>query len=96
MSNINGEITATGRGNIAPNTINIVRLAILAKKDINKFFTLFNEKIELAKNQLLHRYDVLKKLKVADLPFAAGQGLMVGSEGLKENDSIEPILKQGT
>jgi ribonucleoside-triphosphate reductase len=96
MSNVNGKQGSEGRGNIAPNTINIVRLAITAKKDINKFFTLFDEKIDLAKRQLLHRYDVLKKLKAVDLPFAAGQRLMVGSEKLKPNDSIEPILKQGT
>ena len=44
----------------------------------------------------MHRYDVLKKLKVKDLPFVAGQGLMRGSEGLNQEDSIEPVLKQGT
>ena len=30
----------------------------------------------------MHRYNVLKKLRVKDLPFVAGQGLMKGSEGL--------------
>jgi ribonucleoside-triphosphate reductase class III catalytic subunit (EC 1.17.4.2) len=44
----------------------------------------------------MHRYSVLKKLRVKDLPFVAGQGLMKGSEGLSAEDSIEPILKQGT
>ena len=33
---------------------------------------------------------------VKDLPFVAGQGLMRGAEGLEAEDSIEPILKQGT
>lgn len=50
----------------------------------------------MSRKSLLHRYDVLKKLKVKDLPFVAGQGLMLGSEGLQPNDSIEPILKNGT
>ena len=45
---------------------------------------------------MLHRYSILKKLKVKDLPFVAGQGLMRGSEDLMPDDSIEPILKQGT
>ena len=63
---------------------------------IKTFFELFDEKIYIARESLLHRYDVLKKLKVKDLPFVAGQGLMKGSENLKPNDSIEPILKQGT
>ena len=44
----------------------------------------------------MHRYDVLKNLRVKDLPFVAGQGLMKGSEDLGPDDSIEPILKQGT
>ncbi|ETJ29010.1 Anaerobic ribonucleoside-triphosphate reductase, partial [human gut metagenome] len=53
-------------------------------------------RIKLAKESLIHRYNVLKNLKVKDLPFVAGQGLMKGSEGLCPDDSIEPILKQGT
>ena len=36
----------------------------------------------------------LKKLRVKDLPFVAGQGLMKGSEGLEPDDSIEPILNK--
>ncbi|MCJ7689744.1 MAG: hypothetical protein MUO60_10570 [Clostridiaceae bacterium] len=31
-----------------------------------------------------------------NLPFVAGQGLMLGSEGLTQADSIEPILKKGS
>ena len=96
MKNVNGKPGVEGRGNIAPTTINLPRLALRAKGDVAKFFELFNEKIELAKESLLNRYEVLAKLKVKDLPFVAGQNLIKGSEGLKENDSIEPILKQGT
>jgi len=95
-SNINGEPGTKGRGNIAPTTINLPRLGLVAKKDINKFFKLLDNKLELAKDSLMHRYDVLKRLRVKDLPFVAGQGLMKGSENLSPDDSIEPILKQGT
>lgn len=96
MSNINGEPGNVGRGNIAPVTINIVRLAILAKNNISKFFSSFDDMIELCREQLLHRYDTLKNLKVSDLPFVAGQHIMIGSENLEPDDSIEPILIQGT
>ena len=96
MSNINGEPGTKGRGNIAPTTINLPRLGILADSDINKFFELLQEKLELSRESLLHRYNVLKMLKVKDLPFVAGQGLMKGAEGLSPDDSIEPILKQGS
>lgn len=95
-SNINGDEGPEGRGNIAPTTINLPRIGILAKQDLTKFFTLLDSKLELVREALLHRYNVLKNLKVKDLPFVAGQGLMKGSEGLNPEDSIEPILKQGS
>lgn len=95
-SNINGEPGAKGRGNIAPTTINLPRVAILAKGDLDKFFTLLDGRLALAKDSLLDRYNTLKKLRVKDLPFVAGQGLMKGSENLEPEDSIESILKQGT
>lgn len=96
MKNVNGEPGCSGRGNIAPTTINLPRIGIQAKGDIDRFFDIFENRINLAKESLLNRYDVLKKLKVRDLPFVAGQHLMKGSEGLSQEDSIEPILKQGT
>lgn len=95
-SNVNGEEGPAGRGNIAPTTLNLPRIGILAHGDIDRFFTLLNEKLTLAKESLLHRYSVLKNLRVKDLPFVAGQGMMKGTEGLDPNDSIEPILKMGT
>ena len=96
MKNVNGEPGCKGRGNIAPITINLPRIGIEANKDINKFFEILQNRLTLAKEALLHRYSILKNLKVKDLPFVAGQGLMRGSEDLMPDDSIEPILKQGT
>lgn len=96
MKNVNGEPGCKGRGNIAPVTINLPRIGIQAKGNIDDFFSMFNERIEFAKESLLHRYNVLKKLRVKDLPFVVGQHLMKGSENLQQDDSIEPILKQGT
>ena len=100
LANINAKDKSqegpSGRGNIAPVSINLVRLGIEAKGDWNKFFKSLGVIMDMCKRQLMHRYDTLKKLKVRDLPFVAGQGLMVGSEGLSPDDSIEPILKHGT
>ena len=95
-SNVNGEPGTKGRGNIAPATINLPRIGIVAKGDIDKFFSILDSRLEMTKDALLNRYGVLKNLRVKDLPFVAGQGLMKGSEGLAPEDSIEPILKQGT
>ena len=96
MKNVNGEPGCKGRGNIAPTTINLPRIGIQAKGSVEKFFELLDERMALAKESLMHRYGVLKNLRVKDLPFVAGQGLMKGAEGLSPDDSIEPILKQGT
>ncbi|MHC1720206.1 MAG: anaerobic ribonucleoside-triphosphate reductase [Clostridiaceae bacterium] len=95
-SNVNGEPGTKGRGNIAPATINLPRIGIIAKGDEDKFFEILDQRLELTREALMNRYDVLKRLRVKDLPFVAGQGLMKGSEGLSPEDSIEPILKQGT
>ena len=95
-SNVNGEPGTKGRGNIAPATINLPRIGIVSKGDPDKFFKILDTRLEMTKDALLNRYDVLKKLRVKDLPFVAGQGLMKGSENLLPEDSIEPILKQGT
>jgi anaerobic ribonucleoside-triphosphate reductase len=96
MSNVNGEIGPKSRGNNSPHTMNLPRLGIRSKKDINKFFELLDETLLLARESILYRHEILKKLRVKDIPFIAGQHLIKGSEGLQPNDSIEPILLQGT
>ncbi len=95
-SNVNGDPGTKGRGNIAPATINLPRIGLMAKGDIDKFFSLLDDRLDIAHEALMHRYGILKKLRVKDLPFVAGQGLMKGSENLSLDDSIDPILKQGT
>lgn len=96
MSNINGEPGVEGRGNNAPGTINLVRLGILADHNVDTFFKLLDDRINLCVDILMHRYSILKKLKVKDLPFVIGQHLMVGSENLNANDSIDPVMQNGT
>ncbi|MCF0228059.1 MAG: anaerobic ribonucleoside-triphosphate reductase, partial [Malacoplasma sp.] len=96
LPDVNGVPRVEGRGNNAPTTINLVRLGILAKGNIDKFFELFDQRIDEAVEILLHRHEVLKKLKAKDLPFVVGQHLMAGSENLKKDDSIEEVMKHGT
>ena len=95
-SNVNGPEGPSKRGNNAPTTINLPRIGIFAKGNLDTFWKLLDERLELAKASLLHRYQVLKRLKMKDLPFVVGQGLMLGSEGLGPNDSIDPVLKNGS
>lgn len=91
-----GEATADGRGNLSFTTLNLPRLAIKAQKDLSKFYQYLAEIIDLAAEQLQHRYRVQAKLKVRDMPFLMGQNLYIDSDGLKDNDYIEPAIKHGT
>ena len=95
-ANINGPEGPNRRGNNAPTTINLPRIALEANGNLEAFWVLLDTRLQLAKESLLHRYEVLKRLKVKDLPFVVGEGLMLGSEGLRPNDSIDPVLKNGT
>ncbi|NPV29712.1 MAG: anaerobic ribonucleoside-triphosphate reductase [Firmicutes bacterium] len=96
MDNRRGPAVTTGRGNLSFTTINLPRLAIKAERSLKAFYRLLDEVMELAVNQLFHRFKVQCKLKVKDLPFVMGQGLYLGSEGLKQEDSIEPAIINGT
>ncbi|MCX7695172.1 MAG: anaerobic ribonucleoside-triphosphate reductase [Caloramator sp.] len=97
IQNRNGLEISAGRGNIAPVTINLPRLALKAGYgNIDGFFKEFDNILELCKEQLLHRFNILAKLKVKDLPFLMGQKLYMGSENLKDDDEILEAIKNGT
>ncbi len=96
MANRRGPEVTTGRGNLSFTTINLPRLGIRAERNLPVFYRLLEETVELVVNQLYHRFKVQCKLKVKDLPFVMGQGLYLGSEGLKPEDSIEPAIANGT
>jgi len=96
MANRRGPEVTTGRGNLSFTTINLPRLGVRAERNLPVFYRLLEETVELVVNQLYHRFKVQCKLKVKDLPFVMGQGLYLGSEGLKPEDSIELAIVNGT
>ena len=96
IANRLGPAVTDGRGNLSFTTLNLPRLAIKAQYDIPKFYQELDAMLELAGEQLHHRYDVQAKLKVRDMPFLMGQNLYLGAENLQANDSIEPAIKHGT
>lgn len=86
----------TGRGNLSFTSINLPRLAIEAKGDVNKFFESLDEMMELVINQLLQRFKIQASKKVRNYPFLMGQGVWIDSEKLGPNDEVGEILKHGT
>ncbi|MCV3478154.1 anaerobic ribonucleoside triphosphate reductase [Campylobacter lari] len=98
MANVydeNKEITS-GRGNLSFTSINLVRLAIEAKGNLELFYSLLKEKLELVYEQLLHRYKIQSLKKVKNFPFLMGEGVWIDSDTLKENDSVEKVIAHGT
>lgn len=97
IANRNGEEISAGRGNIAPVTINLPRVALKAGEgNLEGFYSELDKILELSKNQLLHRFETIANLKVKDLPFLMGQNIYMGSEKLKDNDTIREAIKNGT
>jgi len=85
-----------GRGNLSFTSVNLPRIAIRSKGDIDWFFEELDRKIDLCIEQLLERFEIQKKKKVYNYPFLMGQGVWIGSEKLKANDEVGEVLKHGT
>ena len=93
----------TGRGNLSFTSINLVRLGIKygivngnKEADMDGFYKELGETLELVKDQLLQRFEIQCSKKVYNFPFLLGQGVWIGSKGLKPNDNIKRLLKNGT
>ena len=86
----------TQRGNLSFTSINLPRLGILANKDMNKFYEMLDEKLNLVADQLMDRYKIQAKKRVKNYPFLMGQGVWLDSEKLDYEDEIGEILKHGT
>jgi ribonucleoside-triphosphate reductase len=85
-----------GRGNLSFTSINLPRLAIKAKGDIDIFFDGLDHMIDTAIGQLNERYKIQCLKKVKNFPFLMGQGVWIDSKGLKPDDTVEEVLKHGT
>ena len=96
LAQLDGTGRVTNRGNIAFTTINLPRLGILADHNIEKFYELFDNMIQDAKNELLERVKFLCTKKVLNFPFLVGQNVYLGSEDLGWEDTIEKVLRNGT
>ncbi|MEG1512487.1 MAG: anaerobic ribonucleoside triphosphate reductase [Raoultibacter sp.] len=88
--------TTPGRGNLSFTSINLPRLAIRSKGDIDLFFDLLDSKLALVVGQLDERFEIQCRKKVYNAPFLMGQGVWVDSEKLGPEDEQREVLKHGT
>jgi anaerobic ribonucleoside-triphosphate reductase len=84
------------RGNLSFTSINLPRIAIKAKGDINWFFEELDRKIDLIIEQLMDRFEIQGKKKVKNYPFLMGNGVWLDSENLGPEDTVREVLKHGT
>lgn len=88
--------TTSGRGNLSFTSINLPRIAIESKGDIEKFYSTLDKRMELVFRQLMNRFKIQCSKTVKNYPFLMGQGVWIDSDKLGENDSVEEVLKHGT
>ncbi len=85
-----------GRGNLSFTSINLPRLAIEAKGDVDAFFKGLDNSIDLCIGQLEERMKIQSMKKVKNFPFLMGQGVWIDSDKLSADDTIEEVIKHGT
>ena len=89
------EVTC-GRGNLSFTSINLPRLALLAKGDLDVFYSELDSLTELVIRQLLHRFKIQCAKKGRNYPFLMGQRVWIDSEKIGPDDEIAEVLKHGT
>lgn len=96
-----GPKTSIGRGNLSFTTVNLVRIAIecMAIQDreerIDMFFKKLDSILEIAAAQLNDRFNFQKTALAKQFPLLMTK-LWTGGEKLGPNDTIEPVINQGT
>ena len=96
-----GEKTSVGRGNLSFSTINIVRIAIeqmaiqSQEERIERFFKHLDEVLDITARQLHDRFLFQKTALAKQFPLLMSR-LWNGADRLGPNDTIEPVINQGT
>ncbi len=84
------------RGNLSFTSINLPRIAIKSKGDLDIFFDELDRKMDLCVDQLLERFEIQARKHVYNFPFLMGQGVWLDSEKLAWTDEVREVLKHGT
>ncbi len=96
MSNVNGPEQSGSRGNFAFVTINLPKLALESKGDLDEFFRLYDKYITVCHDYLLFRLKTIEEKRVYNFPFLMGQGVWLDSDKLKPTDKIKDVLKHAS
>ena len=96
-----GPKTSIGRGNLSFTTVNLVRIALECmsiqdkEERIRMFFKKLDDILEIAATQLNDRFNFQKTALAKQFPLLMSK-LWTGGEHLGPDDTIEPVINQGT
>lgn len=80
-----------GRGNVGVQTINLPYIAILSNGNIDEFWKILDEKLDLCKRMGILRYDKFKGVKANVAPILWQHGVFAR---LNPEDEVLPIIKK--
>lgn len=90
--NDEGEYVFNGRFNMGVVSLNLPQMGILANGDMEKFWSIFDKRLDLAKKALMFRYDLLKDATSDVSPIHWQYGAIAR---LDKGEKIGPLLKDG-
>lgn len=105
LSNVNGEATSLGRGNLSATTLNLPGIALETVTDIHfgevvgpeaMFFGKLDKYLLICEEQLIDRYKGQCALHGYNMPMTLGENLYLGSDKVGRSDTAEEALKHGT
>lgn len=96
IGNVHGPEVTMRRGNTSFTTINLPRIGLKHRGDIDGFFKELDEKLKLVEDQLYERLKFQGKKRVYNFPFLMGNGNWIGSEDLGPDDELFEIIKNGS
>ena len=84
------------RGNLSFTSVNLPRIAIESEGDLDRFYALLDQRMDLVVEQLNERFEIQARKKVRNYPFLMGEGVWMDSENLSWDDEVREVLKHGT
>ena len=89
---VNGEYKWYGRFNMGVISLNLPQIGILAKGDMDLFWKIFDERLQLCKEALIHRYEMLLGTPSDASPIHWQYGAL---GRLEKGEPIDSLLKDG-
>lgn len=96
IGNVHGPEVTMRRGNTSFTTINLPRIGLKHRGDIEGFFKELDKKLKLVEDQLYERLKFQGKKRVYNFPFLMGNENWIGSEDLGPDDELFEIIKNGS